>query len=94
LKKPIAELQRADFPLPTLGPVLRRLAENIYNGTGVQILRGFPIQDYNKEDRVLVFLGINSWIGDRRLDQGARKGIVHIKVSPRDHDELQRLERP
>ncbi|KAM0330682.1 hypothetical protein ACHAQA_003634 [Verticillium albo-atrum] len=79
LQKPIADLRRADFPLPTLGPVLRRLAVNIYDGLGVQVLRGFPVQAYDKKDQVLVFLGVNSWIADQRLDQGAKRGIVHIK---------------
>lgn len=61
--------------------MLRKLAHNIYHGTGIQILRGFPITRYNKEDQIIAFLGINSWIGDRRLNQGAERAITHIKVA-------------
>lgn len=68
------------FPLPNLGPVLRQLANNIYNGVGVQILRGFPITKYSKPDQNIAFLGINAWIGDQRLNQGASRGLCHIKV--------------
>lgn len=78
----MASLSRSQFPLPRLGPVLRTLAHNIYNGIGVQILRGFPIGKYEKEDQNIAFLGINSWIGDQRLNQGARRGLCHIKVRP------------
>jgi Taurine catabolism dioxygenase TauD, TfdA family len=67
--------------LPTLGPVLRQLSHSLYHGVGVQILRGFPVQKYSKVDQVIAFVGINSWIGDRRLNQGAHRGICHIKVS-------------
>lgn len=76
----LPSLSRSTFQLPRLGPVLRQLADNIYNGIGVQILRGIPIQRYDKEDQLAIFLGINAWIGDQRLDQGAGRGLCHIKV--------------
>ncbi|KAF2650043.1 taurine catabolism dioxygenase family protein [Lophiostoma macrostomum CBS 122681] len=79
LAKPVGDITRDHFPLSNLGPQLRILANNIYNGVGIQILRGFPIKQYSKKDQVLVFLGINSWIADRRLDQGAKRGVTHIK---------------
>ncbi|KAF5014380.1 hypothetical protein F66182_14657, partial [Fusarium sp. NRRL 66182] len=79
LALPLSAVHRDNFPLPTLGPVLRQLSHNIYHGVGVQILRGFPVSKYTKEDQIVAFLGINAWIGDRRLNQGANRGICHIK---------------
>jgi hypothetical protein len=79
--RPVSDITRSTFLLPTVGSLLRRLAHNIYHGVGVQILRGFPVQSYSKEDQVIAFLGINAWIGDVRLDQGASRGLCHIKVS-------------
>lgn len=80
LSLPISEVMRTTFPLPSLGPELRNIAENLYHGTGVNLLRGFPIQKYDKEAQVIIFLGLNSWIGDQRLGQGTGRGLVHIKV--------------
>jgi hypothetical protein len=60
--------------------VLEDVAKNIDRGVGVQVLRGFSIQSYSKEDQIIAFLGINSWIGDERLNQGADRGFCHIKV--------------
>ncbi|KAH7140285.1 taurine catabolism dioxygenase family protein [Dactylonectria estremocensis] len=79
LHLPVSAIDRSSFILPTLGPILRQLSNNIYNGVGVQVLRGFPIKSYEKTDQVIAFLGINSWVGDRRLNQGANRGICHIK---------------
>lgn len=73
-------IDRTRFSLPLLGPILRQLADNIFNGLGLQILRGFPIAKYDKVDQLIAFLGINSWIGDQRLDQGASRGLCHIKA--------------
>lgn len=80
LSIPQIELSRANFHLPNLGPALRQIANNIYNGTGFQILRGFPVADYSKEDQMIAFLGINAWIGDQKLNQGADRAVCHIKV--------------
>ncbi|KAF4626885.1 hypothetical protein G7Y89_g11270 [Cudoniella acicularis] len=80
LSLPVSEVTRSTFPLPTLGPALRQLSENIYNGTGVNLLRGFPIQNYSKEHQATIFLGLNSWIGDQRLSQGTG---LHIDPSKR-----------
>ncbi|KAI8305329.1 hypothetical protein K4K61_005391 [Colletotrichum sp. SAR11_59] len=59
--------------------MLRGISNEIYNGIGVQILRGFPVQKYDKTDQIIAFLGINAWVGDLRLNQGADRAICHIK---------------
>ncbi|KAF7538363.1 hypothetical protein G7054_g2984 [Neopestalotiopsis clavispora] len=79
LELPLSDLNRERFPLPTFGRVLEDVAKNIYHGVGLQVLRGFPIQSHSKEDQIIAFLGINSWIGDERLNQGADRGLCHIK---------------
>ncbi|KAJ0274657.1 hypothetical protein CBS470a_011668 [Colletotrichum nupharicola] len=66
--------------------MLRGISNEIYNSIGVQILRGFPVQKYNKTDQIIAFLGINAWVGDRRLNQGADRAICHIKMPDRDAD--------
>ncbi|KAF3801463.1 hypothetical protein GCG54_00014677 [Colletotrichum gloeosporioides] len=76
---PLSNISQANFPLPVLGPMLRGVSDKIYNGIGVQILRGFPVQKYDKTDQIIAFLGINAWVGDRRLNQGADRAICHIK---------------
>lgn len=81
LSLPLAAVDRTNFPLPTVGKLLRSLAHNIYKGTGLGLLRGFPIQDYGKEEQIRIFLGINAWVGDERLSQGIGRGVCHIKVN-------------
>lgn len=76
----LSSISRSNFQLPILGPILRGVSYEIYNGIGVQILRGFPVQRYDKTDQIIAFLGINAWVGDRRLNQGADRAICHIKI--------------
>ncbi|TVY26050.1 Taurine hydroxylase-like protein, partial [Lachnellula hyalina] len=79
LALPLSAIEQSNFPLPQLGPTLRGIAKNLYQGTGLNLLRGFPIQKYEKEEQIIIFLGINAWVADTRLDQGIGRGICHIK---------------
>ncbi len=59
----------ADFPLPTLGPVLQRLTDDLINGRGVVLLRGLPVADatgqrYSKDDSAAMYWGIGTHVGE------------------------------
>ncbi|KAK1854845.1 taurine catabolism dioxygenase family protein [Colletotrichum chrysophilum] len=41
----LSSIGRSNFQLPILGPMLRGVSDEIYNGIGVQILKGFPVQN-------------------------------------------------
>lgn len=68
------------FPLPTLGPVLRTLSEELHNGRGFFVLRTIPIESYTRSDLVLLYAGISSHIAPLRGLQDANGGVLsHIK---------------
>lgn len=54
------------FILPTLGPRLEAIAQNLHKGTGFSLLRGFNTQNYTDEDNLIIFLGLGSHIGSQR----------------------------
>ncbi|PYH97888.1 taurine catabolism dioxygenase family protein [Aspergillus ellipticus CBS 707.79] len=78
LEIPHAALTREHFPLPHLGQVLRQISHELYQGTGLYLLRGVPVEKYSPEDVVAICLGINAWVGDQRLPQGLNRGLCHI----------------
>src|ERR1700724_709873 len=41
----IAEIRRAVFPLPQLGPGVARLRAEVLDGRGFVLLRGLPVED-------------------------------------------------
>lgn len=45
----VLDVTRADFPLPTLGPMLGDLTDDLINGRGVALLRGLPVERYTKD---------------------------------------------
>jgi hypothetical protein len=60
------DVSKSTFSLPTLGPVLEDLSSCIYQGRGFFVLRGLSPASYSREDNVIIYLGISSYIAERR----------------------------
>ena len=63
LGKPLPDLCASTFPLPSLHPVLRSVSENIHTGYGFTLIRGIPVDQYSREECVIIYVGISSHIG-------------------------------
>lgn len=59
----IAELKRENFPLPGLGSQFERMLDEIENGLGLFLFRGFPAEDYSKDDLRFIFWAIGLYCG-------------------------------
>ncbi|KAJ5553333.1 hypothetical protein N7494_002711 [Penicillium frequentans] len=86
LQKPLGYINDSTFPLPTLRPILRDLSRELHNGRGFFVLRGLRIDNYSREDNVIIYTGVSSHIGsirgrqqDTRLQNGTSPIISHIK---------------
>jgi hypothetical protein len=73
----IAAIRRADFPLPTLGPVLDRLGAEVL-GRGFVRLRGFPVEDRPIEEAATAFWGVGSYFGSARSQNHKGHLLGHV----------------
>ncbi|KAJ2922251.1 hypothetical protein H1R20_g14844, partial [Candolleomyces eurysporus] len=68
------------FPLPTLSPVLKDFARELYQGRGFFVLRTIPIEKYSREELAIIYAGISSHVGSARGKQdGTGAVLAHIK---------------
>lgn len=86
LGKPLGYITQSTFPLPTLHAVLRGLSEVIHHGRGFVVVRGLRVDDYSREDNIIIYTGLSSHIAnirgcqqDSRLQDGTFPVISHIK---------------
>ena len=69
----------ANFSLPTLGPALRAILQELLEGRGFILLRGLPVQSWSRERQALAYLGIGAWLG-RFCSQNAKGHLLgHVK---------------
>jgi Taurine catabolism dioxygenase TauD, TfdA family len=59
----VLRLGKDDFPLPTLGPRLKRIERELIEGRGFVLIRGIPRERYDKEDATLLYWGIGMHLG-------------------------------
>ncbi|KAJ7778639.1 hypothetical protein DFH07DRAFT_901329 [Mycena maculata] len=80
LDKPLGFIGRNTFPLPTLSPELRKLAEVLYSGRGFFVLREIPVEKYSRRELAIVYAGISAHVGSGRGRQdGTNAVLAHIK---------------
>jgi hypothetical protein len=75
----IAEIGRADFPLPTFGAVLDRLGEEISNGRGFVLIRGLPVEDRPITDSAAAYWGIGTYLGNARSQNAKGHLLGHVR---------------
>ncbi len=75
----ILDIKRADFPLPTLGPVLDKIQEEVVNGRGFVLIRGIPVADYAIEEAAIAYFGIGAYFG-WAIPQNAKGHVLgHVR---------------
>lgn len=57
------EFAREDFPLPTLGPRIEALVDEVENGRGVALLHGLPVGRYDDETIRVLYWGFGVHAG-------------------------------
>jgi hypothetical protein len=73
------DIDRASFPLPTLGPVLDRLRAELLHGRGFVMLRGFRVADYDLESSAIAYLGLGRHFGSLRSSNAKGHLLGHVR---------------
>ncbi|KAK4184429.1 hypothetical protein QBC35DRAFT_534986 [Podospora australis] len=73
------KVSKDNFPLPNLSKVLRQICFDIYEGKGFHVVRGLDPDDYPIPDLTTIYLGISSYIAQRRGRQDQRGSmLIHV----------------
>ena len=74
----IAQMSKADFPMPSLGPTLDDLRHEVLNGRGFALLRGFPIEDFSFEEIATMYWGLGTYLGSARSQNARGHLLGHV----------------
>ena len=75
----IATINPNDAPLPTLGPRLKRLLDEVLNGRGFVLIKGLPVDRWTKAEAALAFLVIGVQLGQLRMQNAAGHLLGHVR---------------
>lgn len=75
------DISRETFPIPTDSTLYKELRKSKYeinHGVGLRVLRGLPVDDWEREQQLIIFAGISAYVGERRIKQGIQN-VVHLR---------------
>ena len=76
---PIAQINSSNFILPTIGPKLIALRDELLHGRGFALLRGLPTPSYSEREAIVIFYGIGSYIGNARSQNAMGHVLGHVR---------------
>lgn len=76
---PLGTLQPTDAPLPTLGPRLGALREELVKGIGFGVLSGVPVERHERDMQAAMFLVAGAHIGRARSQNAAGHLLGHVR---------------
>ncbi|KAK4687860.1 hypothetical protein P7C73_g2257, partial [Tremellales sp. Uapishka_1] len=81
LSLPNNRITQQTFPIPKDSKLYKALAhakQEIRTGLGFRVLRGLPVDSWNRAKQIAIFAGISTYIGGERIKQG-KQNIVHLR---------------
>ena len=75
----LTSISTDDFPLPTLGPRLRGLLNEVLNGRGFVLIQALPVQRWTRREAAIAFIGIGTHLGSLRMQNAAGHLLGHVK---------------
>ena len=83
----LTSISTEDFSLPTLGPRLRRILEEVLNGRGFVLIKALPVERWKAREAAIAFLGIGIHLGNLRMQNAAGHLLGHVKDLGRSSDD-------
>ncbi len=69
-----------EFPLPTLGPKLRAVRDEVILGKGFHLIRGFPVERFDRWQTAAAYYSFGLYWGKPQAQNAKGHILCHIKV--------------
>lgn len=66
LNLPLGQVNQETFPLPKLHDTLRTISKELHLGHGFKVVRGVPVDNYTREENIIIYAGVASHVAPTR----------------------------
>jgi hypothetical protein len=77
--RPLAEIDRASFPLPGLAPKIRGWADSVADGLGVVLVRGLPVSEWGEARASAITWGLGHHLGRPGVQNEKGELLGHVR---------------
>ena len=82
--RPLAEMTRADFPLPRLAPRIASWRDEVANGRGLQVISGIPVGSWSVDEASTFFWGLGQHLGRPGAQNRRGELLGHVRDTGAD----------
>ena len=88
---PLTGITKSSFPLPTLSKLLARLREDLLNGKGFFLFKGFPVDDWGLHKSAVAYMGLGTYLGYFVSQNGRGHVLGHVKDLGEDSTQIDKV---
>lgn len=88
---PLTGITKDNFPLPTLGPLMESFREDVLNGKGFILMKGFPAQEWSVDKSATAYIGLGTYFGYFVSQNGKGHILGHVKDLGDDPTQIHRV---
>ncbi|OAX79091.1 hypothetical protein ACJ72_06591 [Emergomyces africanus] len=90
-KIPLTGISKNNFALPKLSPFLAELREDIINGKGFILFKGFPVEQWGNHKSAVAYMGLGTYLG-YFVSQNSRGHVLgHVKDLGEDSQQTDKV---
>ncbi|KAL2132478.1 hypothetical protein VTI74DRAFT_3752 [Chaetomium olivicolor] len=76
---PLTGISQSNFPLPTLSKILGALRDDLLNGKGFILFKGFPADAWSPQKTAVGYMGLGTYLGYFLSQNGRGHVLGHVK---------------
>ncbi len=81
------DIVRESFPLKSFGDVLIDVRRELMDGRGIVMMRGFPLDRFDREGTAIAYVGLGSWLGQTKSQNKLGHILGHVKDLGGDYND-------
>lgn len=78
---PLTGMTKENFKLPLLSKLMDAIREDVINGKGFHLMKGFPVEEWGVNKSAVAYIGLGTYLGYFVSQNGKGHILGHVQVS-------------
>ena len=88
---PLTGISKDNFPLPTMSRLMEEIREDVLNGKGFNLMKGFPVREWGIDKSAVAYIGLGTYLGYFVSQNGKGHILGHVKDLGDDPTQIHRV---
>lgn len=77
---PLTGMTKDNFKLPTLSKLMDEIREDVIDGKGFNLMKGFPVEEWGVNKSAVAYIGLGTYLGYFVSQNGKGHILGHVQV--------------